>query len=132
VNLLQGDIERIRAECIALTADRDALRAELAEAVERCDNLETAVRDELPEVTCDADGNLETNEVCRIETVGLLYTELERKVVALRSRCAVLAAEVRAWRLHGLELDDKGCAAVDSAQAAVDAAHALEARDDLA
>jgi hypothetical protein len=55
-----------------------AARAQLAEALAELEAFEDAVRENLPEVTCDADGNLECNEINRIETVGLLYREIER------------------------------------------------------
>lgn len=89
---------------VALRAESEArieqLQREGDEAHERIEAFEDAVRENLPEVTGDADGNLETNEVVRIETVGLLYKELERE------RDAALAAveQERATRADLLKM----------------------------
>jgi hypothetical protein len=81
-----------------------AVERERDEARERVDALEEAVHDELPEVTGDADGTLETGEVCRIETVGMLYKELTVERDALR-------AEVEAWRKADDVDTDASCSA---------------------
>lgn len=84
------------AESRAETAERVLEKAERErdEAIERCDALEDAVRESLPEVTADADGNLESNEICRIETVGYLFKQLERErdelAEALRGLCEAI------------------------------------------